>query len=66
MIPTSRKTPHNAINIFANVSMFRSPYEMPAPITKLRPTDMTKEINPTALLSAAISSSILNRGVKNS
>lgn len=43
-----------------------SPYKIVAPTTKDNPTDMTIDMKPTARLSASISSSIRNVGVRNS
>lgn len=54
------------INIFDSFSIFLGSYEILAPITNDSPTEITKDMNPTERLSASISLSTLNFGVKNS
>ena len=54
------------INIFDSFSNFLGSYEILAPITNDSPTEIVKDMNPTDRLSASISLSTLNFGVKNS
>lgn len=65
--PTSTKAIQTTINTLANFSKYIAPYTtILAPIINDKPTDIVKEIKPTAILPFSISSSTLNIGVKNS